>query len=123
MLDEPMWMKQQKCMHSTEPWILPFTTNYSSYHQCQLHWPDWWRKLENSIRIGTPSLVLLEDSNVEIHAFGKSWKKDLRSMPSHNPLLSDRTEDEDMDVAMVTEDSLRKNASAVSTIISVSIAV
>jgi len=48
-------------------------------------------------------------------------------MPSHNPLLSDRIEDEDEDMAvamvMVVEDSLQKNASTVSTIISVSIAV
>jgi len=48
-------------------------------------------------------------------------------MPSHNPLLSDRTEDEDADmavaVAMVVEDSPQKNASAVSTITSVSTAV
>jgi len=45
-------------------------------------------------------------------------------MPSHNPLLSDRTEDEDMDVAVavavVMEDSLQKNASVVSTITSAS---
>jgi len=48
-------------------------------------------------------------------------------MPSHDPLLSDRTEDEDADVAMavavVVEDSLWKNASAILTTISVSIAV
>jgi len=48
-------------------------------------------------------------------------------MPSHNPLLLDRTEDKDADVAVavavVVEDSLQKNASAISTIISVSIAV
>jgi len=54
-------------------------------------------------------LVLLEDSNVGIHAFGKSRKKNLRSMPSHDPLLSDRTEDGDGDVAVavavVVEDS------------------
>jgi len=78
------------------------------------------------IRIGTPSLALLEDSNDGIHAFGKSRKKNLRSMPSHNPLLSDRTEDEDTDVAMavavVVEDSLRKNTNAVSTITSASTA-
>jgi len=47
-------------------------------------------------------------------------------MPSHDPLLSDRTEDEDADaavaVAMVVEDSLWKNTNAVSTITSVSIA-
>jgi len=40
-------------------------------------------------------------------------------MPSHDPLLSGRTEDEDADVAvamaMVVEDSLRKNANTVST--------
>jgi len=46
-------------------------------------------------------------------------------MPSHDPLLSDRTEDKDADVdmAMVMEDSLQKNANAVSTITFVSIAV
>jgi len=47
-------------------------------------------------------------------------------MPSHDPLLSDRTEDKDADmavaVAVVVEDSLRKNASVVLTITSVSIA-
>jgi len=79
------------------------------------------------IRIGAPSLVLLEDSNVGIHAFRKSRKKNPRSMPSHDPLLSDRTEDEDTDVAvavaMVVEDSLQKNASAVSIITYISIAV
>jgi len=121
MLDEPMWMKQPRCMHSAELWILPFTTNYSSYRQCQLHWLDLWRKPENSIRIGTPLLALQEDSDDRIHASGKSWKKNLRSMPSHDPLLSDRTEDKDADVAMVVEDSLRKNTNAVSTITSVSI--
>jgi len=44
-------------------------------------------------------------------------------MPSHDPLLLDRTEDKDKDadVAAVVEDSLRKNANAVSTITSVSI--
>jgi len=46
-------------------------------------------------------------------------------MPSHDPLLLDRTEDKDTDmavaVAVVMEDSLRKSASAVSTITSVSI--
>ena len=73
------------------------------------------------IRIGAPSRALLEDSDDRIHAFGKSWKKNLRSMPSHDPLLSDRTEDEDADVAMVMENSLRKNANTVSTITSVSI--
>jgi len=45
-------------------------------------------------------------------------------MPSHDPLLSDRTKDKDVDtavaVAMVVEDSLWKNASTVSTITSVS---
>jgi len=48
-------------------------------------------------------------------------------MLSHDPLLSDRTKDEDTDtaeaVAVVKEDSLQKNANAISTIISVSIAV
>jgi len=43
-------------------------------------------------------------------------------MPSHDPLSSDRTEDKDVDMAMVVEDSLWKNASAISTITSVSIA-
>jgi len=79
------------------------------------------------IEIGVPSLALLEDSNARIHAFGKSRKKNLRSMPSHNPLLSDRTEDENADVvtaeAVVVEDSPRKNVNAVSTITSVSTAV
>jgi len=45
-------------------------------------------------------------------------------MPSHNPLLSDRTEDEnadaDVDVATVMEDSLWRNANAISTITFVS---
>ena len=70
-------------------------------------------------------LAPLEDSNDGIDAFRKSQKKNLRSMPSHDPLLSDRTEVEDADVAVavVVEDSLRKNASAISTITSVSIAV
>jgi len=76
------------------------------------------------IRIGAPSLVLLEDSDDRIHTFGKSQKKNLRSMPSHDPLLSDRTEDEDADaavaVAVVVEDLLQKNANTVSTITSVS---
>jgi len=72
-------------------------------------------------------LVPLEDSNDEIHAFGKSWKKNQRSMLSHDLRLSDRTEDKDADVAVVVativEGSPRKNASAVSTITSVSTAV
>jgi len=46
-------------------------------------------------------------------------------MLSHDPLLSDRTEDKDVDkavaVAVVMEDSLQKNANAVSIITSVSI--
>jgi len=112
-------------MRSAELWTLLFTTNYSSYCQCQLCWPDLWRKPENSIRIGVPLLALLEDSDNRIHASGKSQKKNPRSMPSHNPLLLDRTEDEDADMAMamvvVMEDSLRKNANAISTITSVSI--
>jgi len=124
MLDEPMWTKLLRCMHSAELWILLFTTNYSSYLRCQLHWLDLWRKPENSIRIGTPSLALLEDSNDRICAFGKSRKKNLRSMPSHDPLLSDRTKEEDVDadvdVAVVMGDSLWKNASTVLTITSVS---
>jgi len=124
MLDKPMWMKLLRCMHSAELWILLFTTNYSSYLRCQLRWLDLWRKPENLIGIGAPLLALLEDSNDRIHAFRKSQKKNLRSMPSHNPLLSDRTEEEDadadMDMATVVEDSLQKNASAVSTITSVS---
>ena len=79
------------------------------------------------IRIGTPSLALLEDSDDRIHTFGKSQKKNLRSMPSHDLPLSDRTEDKDKDVdavvamAVVVEDSLWKNANVVSTITSVSI--
>ena len=104
-------------MHSTELWILLFTTNYSSYLRCQLCWLDLWRKPENSIRIGAPLLALLEDSDNRIHAFGKSWKKNLRSTPSHNPRLSDRTKEEDadadVDVATVMEDSLQKNTSTV----------
>jgi len=47
-------------------------------------------------------------------------------MPSHDPLLLDRTEDENTDaavaVAVVMEDSLQKNANTVSTITSVSTA-
>jgi len=39
----------------------------------------------------------------------------------HNPLLSDRTKDKDADVAVVVEDSPRKNTNAISTITSVSI--
>jgi len=62
-------------------------------------------------------LALLEDSDDRIYAFGKSQKKNLRSMPSCDPLLSDRTEDKDMDmamaVAMVVEDSLQKNTNAI----------
>jgi len=112
-------------MHSAELWILLFITNYSSYRQYQLCWPDLWRKPENLIRIGASLLALLEDSDDRICAFGKSWKKNLRSMPSHNPLLSDRTKDKDadmdVDMAVVMEDSLRKNANAVLTITSVSI--
>jgi len=115
MLGEPMWTKLPRCMHSAELWTLLFTTNYSSYRQCQLRWPDLWRKPENLIRIGAPLLALLEDSDDRICAFGRSQKKNLKSMPSHDPLLSDRTEDEDVDMAMVMEDSLRKNANTVST--------
>jgi len=119
MLGKPMWTKLLKYMHSTELWILLFTTNYSNYLQCQLHWPDLSRKPENSIRIGAPLPALLEDSDDRIHAFRKSRKKNLRSMPSHDPLLLDRTKDEDMDVdaekAAVMEDSPQKNASATST--------
>jgi len=119
MLGEPIWTKLLKCMHSAELWILLFTTNYSNYLQCQLHWLDLSRKPENSIRIGAPLPALLEDSNNRIHAFGKSQKKNLRSMPFHNPLLLDRTEDEDMDVdaekATVVEDSPWKNTRAAST--------
>jgi len=126
-LEEPMWTKLPKCMLSAELWTWLFTTNYSSYLQCQLCWPDLWRKPGNSIGIGTPLLALLEDSNDEIHAFGKSRKKNLRSMLSHDLRLSDRTEDKDADVAVavavVVEDSPQKNTSAVSTITSVSTAV
>jgi len=126
MLGKPMWMKLLRYMHSTELWILLFTTNYFSYLRCQLCWPDLLRKPENSIKIGTPLLVLLEDSNDRIHAFRKSWKKNLRSMPSHDPLLPDRTEDKDADVdvdveeAAVVEDSLRRSASTISTTTSAS---
>jgi len=73
------------------------------------------------IRIGTPSLALPEDSDNRIHTFRKSQKKNLRSTPSHNPLLSDRTKDEDADadvavaMAMVVEDLLQKNVNTVST--------
>jgi len=46
-------------------------------------------------------------------------------MPSHDPLLSDRTKDDDADaamaMAMVVEDSLWKSANVISTITSVSI--
>jgi len=72
-------------------------------------------------------LALLEDSDDRIHASGKSRKKNLRSMPSHDPLPSDRTKDKNADVAvamaMVVGDSLRKNTNAVSTITFVSIVV
>jgi len=122
-LEEPMWTKLPKCMLSAELWTRLFTTNYSSYLQCQLHWPDLWRKPGNSIGIGAPLLALLEDSNDKIHAFRKSRKKNLRSMLSHDLCLSDRTKDEDADVAVVVEDSPQKNTSAVSTITSVSTAV
>jgi len=124
MLGKPMWMKLLKCMHSAELWILLFTTNYSNYLQCQLHWLDLLRKPENSIKIGTLLLAPLEDSDDRIHIFGKSQKKNLRSMPSHDPLLSDRTEDKDadadVDMATVVEDSLWKNANAALTTTSVS---
>jgi len=117
MLDEPMWTKLLKCMYSAELWILLSTTNYSSCLQCQLHWPDLLRKQENSIGIGALSLAPLENSDDRIRAFRKSRKKNLRSMPSHDPLLSDRTKDKDadkdVDMAMVMEDSLWKNASAI----------
>jgi len=121
-----MWMKLPRCMLSVELWTLLFTTNYSNYPQCQLHWLDLWRRPENLIGIGAPLLALLEDSNTGIHTSGKSWKKNPRSMPSHNPLLSDRTEDEDADVAVamvvVVEDSLRKSVNTALTINFVSIA-
>jgi len=125
-LGEPMWTKLPRYMHSAGHWILLFTTNYSSYLRCQLRWLDLSKRPENLIEIGAPLLDLLEDSNDGIHTFGKSWKKNLRSMLSHDPLLSDRTEDKDADVAeavaVVVEDSLRKSANTVSTITSVSIA-
>jgi len=68
-------------------------------------------------------LVLLEDSDDRIRAFRKSQKKNLRSTLSHDPLLLDRTEDKDTDVAVavVVEDSLQKSANAILTITSVSI--
>jgi len=116
MPEELMWMKLLKCMRSAEPWILLFTTSYFNYLQCRLYWPDLLRKLENSIRTGAPLLALLEDSDDRIHAFRKSWKKNLRSMPSYDPLLLDRTKDKDTDAdaeeAAVMEDSPQKNASA-----------
>ena len=69
--------------------------------------------------------ALLEDSDDRIHASGKSQKKNLRSMPSHNPLLLDRTEDKDVDadedLVMVVEDSPQKNTNVVLTTTSVSI--
>ena len=78
-----------------------------------------WRKPENSIRIGAPSLVLLEDSDDRIHAFRKSWKKNLRSMPFHDPLLLDRTGEEDVDAdaeeAAVVGGSPQKNANTILT--------
>jgi len=123
MPEELMWTKLLKCMCSTEPWTLLFTTSYSNYLQCQIHWLDSLRKPENSIRTGAPLLALLEDSDDRIHTFKKSQKKNLRSMPSHNPLLLDRTKDKDMDMDMeeatVVEDSLQNNASSASTTTSV----
>ena len=69
-------------------------------------------------------LALLEDSDDRTHALEKSWKKNLRSMPSHDPLLLDRTEDKDADAdaeeAMVMGDSLQNNANSASTTTSVS---
>jgi len=43
-------------------------------------------------------------------------------MPSHDPLLSDRTEDKDADMAVVVEDSPQKNANTALTITFVSTA-
>jgi len=124
MLGKPIWTKLPRCMHSAGLWILLFITNYSSYLRCQLCWLDLWRKPENSIRIGAPSLALLEDSDDRICTFRKSWKKNLRSMLSHNPLLLDRTKDKDADAdkdkAVVVEDSPQKNVNDVSTTISAS---
>jgi len=118
MPEELTWMTLLKCMHSAEPWTPLFTTNYSNYLQCQICWPDWLRKPESSIRTGTPSQALPEDSDNRIYAFEKSQKKNLRSMPSHDPLLLDRTEDEDADVeeAAVMENLLWNNASSALTI-------
>jgi len=102
-------------MHSAEPWILLFTTNYSKYLQCQICWLDLLRKPENLIKTCVPLLDLQEVLDDRTHAFEKSQKKNLRSMLYHNPLLSDRTEDEDkgadVDVEEVTdvENSLRNN--------------
>ena len=75
----------------------------------------------NSIRIGTPLLALLEVSDDRIHVFEKSQKKNPRSMPSHNPLLSDRTKDKDTEEAVVMEDSLQNNESSTLTTTFVSI--
>jgi len=114
MPEELMWTKLLKCMHSAEPWILLFTTSYSNYLQCQICWPDLLRKPENSIKTGVPLLALLGVLEDRIHASKKSQKKNPRSMHSHNPLLSDRTEDKnaDMEEAMVVDDSLQNNASS-----------
>jgi len=123
MPEELMWTKRLKCMHSAEPWILLFTTNYSNYLQCQIHWLDLLRKPENSIRTGIPLLALPGVSEDRIHASEKPWKKNLRSMPSRDLLLSDRTKDKDVDAdteeAMVVEDSLQNNTSSTSTTTSV----
>jgi len=58
-------------------------------------------------------LALLGASDVRIHAFEKSWKKNLRSMLYHDPLLLDRTKDKDKDTdveeAADMADSLRNN--------------
>ena len=55
------------------------------------------RKPENSIKTGVPLLALLGASDDRTHAFGKSWKKNLRSTLYYNPCLLDRTKDKDKD--------------------------
>jgi len=118
MLEEPTWMMLLKCMHSAELWILLSTTHYFKYLQCQICWPDLLRKPENSIRTGIPLLALLGASDNRTHTFGKSQKKNLRSMLYHNPLLLDRTKDknEDMDAEEVADvaDSPQNNESSAS---------
>jgi len=100
MPEEPTWMMLLRCTHSKELWMPLFTTNYSKYPQCQIRWPDLLRKPENSIKTGILLLALLGVSDDRTYAFGKSWKKNLRSTLYYNLLLSDRTKDEDKDADM-----------------------